>query len=332
MASWTSAIAPVRLVNRVARRYQATQDRHHRLVLALAAGYGAVLTLLLIYYRNWPTPDQIGLALFAFAVLTARPLAFLRDWTPFLILILSYEALRGFADGLVASTAVQFPIDADRTMFFGTLPTTWLQERLWDPDNIRWYDYASALLHPMHFVVPLVVAFLFWIRDRRRYWLFVLSYLLLTYAGYVTYVLYPMAPPWYAAAIDRIPNVDIILHDVLWRHSASHPIVIVYDRFNANPVAAMPSLHAAFPALVASIAVYLQPRIGWLTIAYPLGMNFAVVYMGEHYVIDVLVGNVYGVAAFVAVWVLPGWVRARAARRRESAGVARVPALVAQED
>src|SRR5688572_11066001 len=179
LASWASAtIAPFRLVHRATRRYQASQERHHRIVLGLAVAYCGVLSVLLLYYRNWPTPDQIGLVLFAFAILTARPLAFLRDWSPIVLLILSYEALRGMADGLVASTAVQFPIDADRAMFFGTLPTIWLQDRLWDPDNIRWYDYASAFLHPMHFVVPLVMAFIFWIRDRRLYWTFVLSYLL----------------------------------------------------------------------------------------------------------------------------------------------------------
>ena len=319
---WASyPIRALRRIGRIGEEYRQTQQRHHRLVMAMALVYCAVLGTVQLYTKNWPTPDQIGLALFAFALLTARPLSFLRDWAPFVVLLLSYEALRGHADGLVAGAAIDFPIEADRAMF-GTLPTVWLQEKLWDPQNLRWWDYFAAWIHPMHFLVPLALAFAFWVWNKVIYWKFVASYLLLTYAGYVTYVLYPMAPPWYAANMGRIPDIDKILGHVLWRHSVSHPVVIIYDKFEANPVAAMPSLHAAFPVLVFCIVWYLWPKFGWLSVLYPIGMNFSVVYMGEHYVIDVLVGGVYGAAAFAAVWLAPGWVHRWWQRRQETPVVA----------
>lgn len=298
----------------MSRKYRAGQMKHRRALLFVQIGYFAFLGGALLYTGNWPTPDQIGLALFAFAILMARPLAFLRDWAPFVLLILSYEALRGNADGLVSAAHIGFPITADRAMF-GTLPTVWLQEHLWDPNNITWYDYVSAFMHPMHFLVPLAVAFIFWMRSQKQYWTFVASYLLLTYAGFLTYLLYPMAPPWYAGDIGRIPHVEQILGQVLWQNSVSHPIVFVYSHFNPNPVAAMPSLHAAFPVLVFLIVLKLNPRWGWLLIFYPLVMDFAVVYMGEHYVIDCIVGSIYGAAAFFICWVLPDKVRAWRARR-----------------
>jgi membrane-associated phospholipid phosphatase len=289
--------------------------RHRRALLIVQIAYFALLGGALLYTGNWPTPDQIGLALFAFAILMARPLAFLRDWAPFVLLILSYEALRGNADGLIANVHIGFPITMDRAMF-GTLPTVWLQDHLWDPNHITWYDYVAAFMHPMHFLVPLAVAFIFWMRNNRLYWTFVSSYLLLTYAGFATYVLYPMAPPWYAADIGRIPHVETILGEVLWRNSVSHPIVFVYSHFDPNPVAAMPSLHAAFPVLIWLICWKLKPKWGWLAIAYPLLMDFAVVYMGEHYVTDCIAGTIYGAAAFYICWVLPGQVKAWRARRR----------------
>ncbi|MCC6380992.1 MAG: phosphatase PAP2 family protein [Dehalococcoidia bacterium] len=265
----------------------------------------------LLYAGNWPTPDQIGIALFVFAVLMGRGLAFLRDWSPFILLILSYEAMRGLADGLVANTHVQFAIDGDRALFGGTLPTVFLQRHLWDPNHLHWYDYLSAFMHPMHFIVPLAFAFVLWTRSKRLYWRFVASYLLLSYAGFLTYVLFPAAPPWYASNAGRIPHIDKILDLVLWRNSTSQPVVLVYKYFDANAVAAMPSLHAAFPVLLWLIVWKLRPRWGWLTIVYPLTMDFAVVYMGEHYVTDVLAGTVYGAAAFAAVWTLPGWLSGR---------------------
>ena len=295
---------------RLGARYKDSQRDHGRLMIAAQIAYCAIIGAALLITGNWPTPDQIGLALFAFALLTARPLAFLRDWSPFVLLILSYEFLRGFADGLVANTHIGFPITMDKAVFGGTLPTVFLQNHLWDPNNLHWYDYLSAFMHPMHFLVPLLVAFVFWMRSKKLYWRFVGSYLLLTYAGFVTYLLYPMAPPWYASNLGRTPPVTQILGDVLWQHTVSHPIVFVYNRFDANAVAAMPSLHAAFPVLVFLVMWKLNPKWGWLTFLYPVVMDFAVVYMGEHYVTDVIAGTIYGAVSYFLVWELPEMLRA----------------------
>ena len=63
----------------------------------------------------------------------------------------------------------------------------------------------------------------------------------------------------------------------------------------SNLVAALPSLHAAFAVLV-SIALWLHVRnrvARVLIAAYPVAMGITLVYGGEHYVIDVLLGWVY---------------------------------------
>lgn len=311
MATWPATVArrvrttPGRLGE---RRRDATQ-RHWRIVVVGQLAYCVVIAAWLLHTGNWPTPDQIGIAFFVLAVLMGRGFAFLRDWSPFLLLVLSYEGLRGLADGLVSHTHVAFAPDVDRAMFGGQLPTIWLQQHLWDPAHIHWYDYVAAFMHPMHFIVPLAFAFVLWMRNKRLYWKFVASYLLLSYAGFLTYVLFPAAPPWFASNVGAIPHVDKILEQVLWKNSVSQPVVLVYGYFDANQVAAMPSLHAAFPVMLWLIIWKLRPRWGWLTIAYPLVMDWAVVYMGEHYVIDVIAGTVYGAGAFWAVWVAPEWWR-----------------------
>ena len=83
----------------------------------------------------------------------------------------------------------------------------------------------------------------------------------------------------------------------------------------ANDVAAMPSLHAAYSML---IALFFWPLVSrrWrpLLAAYPVAMAFALVYTGEHYVSDVLVGWAYAAGAYFAV---EAFVRRRAAVRRE---------------
>jgi len=81
-------------------------------------------------------------------------------------------------------------------------------------------------------------------------------------------------------------------------------------------VAAMPSLHAAYPAML----LLFFWRDGWrLRIPfalYTLAMGFALVYGGEHFVTDILVGWLYAAVAYGAVCVAwPAWRRSRRARR-----------------
>ena len=53
----------------------------------------------------------------------------------------------------------------------------------------------------------------------------------------------------------------------------------------------MPSLHVAFACLVALfIGTKLRTRWRWLLVLYPLAMGFALVYLGEHYVVDLIAG------------------------------------------
>lgn len=255
----------------------------------------------LLYEHSFPDPDVVAIFLLVFALIAARGLRFLQDWTPFVLVLLAYIGLTGVTQGLVARVHYGFPIVADRAMFGGHVPTVWLQSRFYHSGHMAWYDYAATLLYPLHFVVPLIVAFLFWWWLPRYYWPFVISYLLLCYAGFLTYVLYPMAPPWLAASVGRIPPVHIIVSEVNYG-GAVNPVVLGTRWFKTNPVAAMPSLHAGFPVLVWLVLWYVWPRWGWASVVYPLAMSLAVVYLGEHYVIDVLAGWVYAFVAFAVVW------------------------------
>ncbi len=288
-------------LRRLQRRYVERQDRHSRLLVGVQLLYALLLGIWFIYSHTWPAPDMVALCLLAFAFLAARGLSFLRDWSPFILLLLGYIALTGIASGLAAHVHIGFPIAFDRWLFRGILPTTFLQQHLWNPQHVHWYDYLATALYPMHFVVPLVVAFAFWMGKKRLYWRFVISYLLLSYAGFVTYMLYPMAPPWWAADHARIHPTADILGSVHYG-SLPNPIVTATQFFKPNEVAAMPSIHAAFPFLVWLVLWRTWPKWGWSTVLYPIAMAFSVVYLGEHYVTDVLAGWLYALTAYGLVW------------------------------
>ena len=124
-------------------------------------------------------------------------------------------------------------------------------------------------------------------------------YLVINFGALAIYIVYPMAPPWMAseegylhATIPRITargwsdiglgRIDLILHGV------------------GNPVAAMPSLHAGITFLIAIYGIQrLRSPWRWLLALYPLAMCTALIYNGEHYLIDVLAGGV--LAAMVLV-------------------------------
>jgi membrane-associated phospholipid phosphatase len=158
---------------------------------------------------------------------------------------------------------------------------------------------------------------------------FVIRWILLSAAGLATYFLYPAAPPWWAGKyglIEPVARVSTRAWDAVGLHGAGN--LINAGQNAANPVAAMPSLHTAFALFV--VAFFLpRARLRWwpLLLAYPLAMTFTLVYSGEHYMIDVLmgwiyVGLVYTVAALFERWWAP-ISRARAERATEASVAAK---------
>ena len=93
-------------------------------------------------------------------------------------------------------------------------------------------------------------------------------------------------------------------------------LVGFYQDRDYNVHAAFPSLHAAFPLIATLHAWPRSRRLGALLGVWTLFVWFAVVYLGEHYVIDVLGGIAYASAAVLAV----AWWRRGAARRAAPVG------------
>jgi hypothetical protein len=232
-------------------------------------------------------------------------LDFARDWAPVMAVLFVYLYSRGLADeiGLV-SVRVAEPVEADRWLFGGTLPTEWLQARLCGVPCERttapeWYDVLLTTVYYSHFFVALATAAVLWLRNRVAWVWFMQRYLTLCALALAVYIAYPMAPPWMASR-DGVISGDVsrITGRGWYDLSADGSL---HQRFSAigNLVAAMPSLHAAIALFVAVYGISrLRGRTRWLLLAYPLAMSFMLVYYAEHYVIDI----VAGVVATGLVW------------------------------
>jgi hypothetical protein len=289
--------------------------RNDRLLLAAVAGYAILLSVLMIARGISVTPELIAVAFGLAALLLGRGKLFLRDWVPFLALFFAYELMRGYADKFGLPIHVTDIIALERIVGLGGLPTTFLQQlhqgAASAPDNLA---TLSVVFYFLHFPLPLAVGFLLWIHQRRVYYDYVGALILLSMAGFVTYLILPVAPPWWA---EKFGYVTGVLHlrdsgfDGLVRAFGFGNYYYSYNLYSisSNDVAAFPSLHAAYPFLAFLFARRAWGRAGWLMAAYTACVWFAIVYLGEHWVVDIIGGVAYAVVAYLAILRGPRWAR-----------------------
>lgn len=220
----------------------------------------------------------------------------------FVNLPLTRDPVAGNTNALGFALRTIEPADLDRWVF-GTLPSSWLQAHWVREPGGAWWDGITAVVYASHFVVIPVVTAALWFVDRRRFRQWVWSVIALVGAGLTLYVVYPMSPPWLAAQQGLIEPV-VRWSGTGWQYLGLDAIGFLQGSGQAgsNPVAAMPSLHAGAATLVA--AFFFRGGRWWrapLLVLYALAMSVALVYTGEHYVIDVVVGDVLAIAAVVVV-------------------------------
>ncbi len=173
------------------------------------------------------------------------------DWLPLVVVLSAYDFTRGAADSLGVGVHVHPMIDFDRFLFFGTTPTEWLQARLDQPGVIHWWNVAFTLVYTSYFIVPFAVAGVLWARDRLAFLRFSRRLVSLAVAGLATYIAFPAAPPWMAEQMGLLEHVQRTTSEgwnVLGGGTAG---LFSEGQASVNLVAAVPSLHAAFSALVA---------------------------------------------------------------------------------
>jgi membrane-associated phospholipid phosphatase len=238
----------------------------------------------------------------------------IKDWLPIIAALLAYDLLRGVADGNLFAIHWASPVHADKVLGLGQVPTIRLQDALYTPGHLHFWDYMAFSFWFSHFFATLLVAVGIWLYAYRWFHRFAACIVLLAAMGLVTYVVFPAAPPWLAADHGYLPHTYRITHAVVNNLPVPKAGALFQKGTNwGNDVAAVPSLHAAYTML---ICLFLWPRVGrrWrpLLVAYPIGMGLSLVYLGEHYLIDILLGWAYAAGAILIV----NWGAARIAERR----------------
>jgi len=230
----------------------------------------------------------VAVSLAAVHVLVQRGSDF-RPWALYILAFVLFAHLRTLADETGNPARYGYVISLERALFLGTVPTLWLQKQLYTFGRATILDLYSLAIYLTYFFAPHITALALWRLNPARFRPYIAALLGALYLGLAVAFIVPTAPPWLAGQRGDLPHVFRILRDILGRANPE-----AYEQGYAiagtNPVAAMPSLHMAVTFIILFTAWGCHPLAAAGALLYTLSMGFALVYLGEHYVVDLLAG------------------------------------------
>src|SRR5258708_2860319 len=283
------------------KKIQIKITTREKMMIGLSLLYILGVCFFMLSHRMWFSPDQFFAVAFFGSFLLGRARIFLFDWLPFVLSYLGYEFLRSVVPFINKNVHIFGMIRIDQ-LIFGYIPAVKFQSLFFNAANLQWYDYLSAIVYISHFVTPMIIGYIFWLKDRKIFKEYSITFLALSYAGLITFILFPAMPPWMASNLGYLPQIKQTLGPIMSHFPiTSITFPTIYSLVGSDPVAAIPSLHAAFPLLILFFLVKKFKKVGLLFIPYVIGVWFAVLYLGEHYFTDVMIGAIYAIGAYIII-------------------------------
>lgn len=273
--------------------------------LALAAGVLVAVLRPAISLDPVIFAPVAGLAIVA-AILLARGWG---EWGPLAAYIVTmgmFIQLRDAADETGLRTLTAYVLDWELWMFAGATPSAWLQARIGgtgsDPGIAA---YASAVIHWTWFVFPHAAVIGVWLFARRFAWRAVLIMTSTFMLGALLYFTVPTAPPWMAVEQGLVGGIERVMNGVGPAMLGESFYAWAFETMaEPNPTAAMPSLHFAASFVVVGIGLLVRSRgLVLIALLYSAALAFALMYLGEHYLADIIAG---GVVALIALSLVEG--------------------------
>ena len=205
-----------------------------------------------------------------------------------------YEMPHDDPEALERRVRVAYPVHADRLIGLGTTPTVRLQRAFSHPGRFNRFEKVLVWSHWLWFAVPHGTVAWLLLRHPERFPRGAARMYATFDLGLIGYWAVPTAPPWYAAAqglmedgkTPELRRMMVEYGEEFWKSGWSP----LYGFLGGNPLAAMPSLHFATSVMAARLLSEtgrLPGALGW---AYAGTLGLALVYLGEHYVVDLAAG------------------------------------------
>ena len=234
------------------------------------------------------------------ALTVALPRSRSRDLGVCLLQMLAYlEAYKmpyDDPDAAAGRVHVRYPIVADRALGFGVVPSVRLQRAFSRRGEVNRAERALVWCHWLWFIVPHGSVAYVLLRNPERFPSAAARMYAVFDLGAVLYWAVPTAPPWWAASNGHISDeagpivrrMMIEYGERFWGERWD----ALYGALGGNPLAAMPSLHFATSLMAARLLAETGPVSGAVGWGYAGTLGLALVYLGEHYAIDLVAGAV----------------------------------------
>jgi membrane-associated phospholipid phosphatase len=207
----------------------------------------------------------------------------------------AYELPHDDPDRLAERVRIDYPIDVDTVIGLGVPPTVRLQRAFSAPGRFSALERVLVWCHWMWFMVPHGTLLYVLARRPQRFPSAAVQMYAVFDLGAVFYWVIPTAPPWYAVRHGRLQGVqDVPVRRMMIEYGEQFwgdRWPALYDVLGGNPLAAMPSLHFATSLMGARLLSEVGPVSGAVGWAYAVTLALALVYLGEHYVADILAGG-----------------------------------------
>jgi inositol phosphorylceramide synthase catalytic subunit len=275
-------------------------------VTAISIAY-LLLSALLIGYKT----DQLFLVLLfnTCYYLSGPTRRFILGFSVFIVFWILFDSMKAFPNYRFNIVHIAAVYHAEQNLFGMITPNEY-----WAAHSSTLLDILSGLFYLCWIPLPLAFAGWLFYKDKTIFFRFSFTFLLVNLLGFVIYYAYPAAPPWYVhlygfTFYPHTPGntAGLARFDQLFHVSV---FASLYAK-SSNVFAAMPSLHASYPLIVLFYGI--KSRAGWFNMLFALimiGIWFAAVYSGHHYVLDVLAGiccGLTGIVLFNTIYKYSGW-------------------------
>jgi hypothetical protein len=235
------------------------------------------------------------------ALLSGRFKRFVNEWAVYLGVVVFFDFCRGLAFALTTHFTLPmylgYVVAWERWLCGGALAPVAAQHFRAGLADPVWLDRFFVLVYSSHFVFFLLFGLVIWYARHEAFRTYAIAISVVMYGGLIFYFATPTIPPWAAAQeFLVIPPIVQIVRSFYNVHLPS-----VAAAFAVNPIAAMPSLHAAIPTMCALLALRYFGRGSLLVVAYTVTVWVAVIYLGEHYLIDVIAGVLLALVVYAGV-------------------------------
>jgi membrane-associated phospholipid phosphatase len=262
-----------------------------------AAALGAAVAVPLLRRRlRIPTPVTVAAcATGPLAVAVLRPRTKKRDVVLFAMQMwaftVAHELPYDDPERLRRRLRSRYPIAVDRKLGGGMLPNARLQRALAGRPGVGVVNRVLTWAHWLWFIEPYLALILILVRNHENFPRAARRMAAVFDAGCAVYFAVPTAPPWWSSQQGltgvEVRRIMVEVGEPTWGRAWER----MYDALGGNPWAAMPSLHFATSvqaALSLQESGKVEGTIGW---TYAATLGFALVYLGEHYVTDLIAGG-----------------------------------------